>query len=169
MRIPLVFCNKKAKLPEQCTLHLSFLQLKNNWKALLLQQGRESVNALNAKHLCGKVKNLSRVQRSSWKTKYVIVLIYITQIGRPTHYWKMYHTGKIIKTMFFISVFWNGMHLKLGWFVFQLIMTLSHIPNKEPIPESSTANYVLLLKGATGIKGILGKWWVCVSLPYEPM
>lgn len=49
------------------------------------------------------------------------------------------------------------MHLKLGCFVCQLIMTLSHIPNKEPIPESSTANYVLLLKGATGIKGILGK------------
>lgn len=76
---------------------------------------------------------------------------------------------KNYKTIFLISVFWNGMHLKLGCFVCQLIMTLSHIPNKEPIPESSTANYVLLLKGATGIKGILGKWWVCVSLPYEPM
>jgi len=46
------------------------------------------------------------------------------------------------------------MYLKLGCFVFQL-MTLSSIPNKEPILESSTANYVLLFKGATGNKGAL--------------
>lgn len=144
-----MFCNKKAKLHEQCTLHLAFLQLKNNWKALLLQQGRET-KCFECKAFMWYGKNLSRVQRSSWKITYAnFRTLFTDQLTTG----KYIIQEKIIK-QYFQFIFWNGMHLKLGCFVFQSIMTLGCISNKESIPESSTANESYYLKVQLGLRAL---------------
>lgn len=85
-----MFCNKKGKLPEQYTLHLALLQLKNNLKALLLQQGTET-KRFECKAFMWQGKESVKSRKITLENN---VLILRNSIYRPINYWKMYYTGK---------------------------------------------------------------------------